>query len=38
MIGSPDEAEELAVTVEDNGGVYVVPALPDWVLLGGKGI
>lgn len=26
MIGSPDEAEELAVTVEDNGGVYVVPA------------
>ena len=26
MIGSPDEAEELAVTGEDNGGVYVVPA------------
>ena len=26
MISSPDEAEELAATVKDNGGVYVVPA------------
>ncbi|MDC2256127.1 glycerol kinase GlpK [Bacteroides thetaiotaomicron] len=26
MIDSPDETEELVATVEDNGGVYVVPA------------
>lgn len=38
MISSPDEAEELAATVKDNGGVYVVPALPGWELLGGKGM
>ena len=37
MIGSPDEAEELAVTVEDNGGVYVVPAFAGLGALAARG-